>query len=720
MFTVNSSAVCWLEDLPRPGMDRLVRHQSRLQHRFTLPRITPWIGWVMLIWGVLMPIHGTRASSGGSTEQLAAVVNPRLRSLLDERDRLERRLPLLPKPSGQATSQAIGVHSKPAASPEIRKWFQVDLGSERQIDTIVLVPAQVAVGEYRGQGYGFPPRFRVEVSEDESFRESRIVTDHTREDFRNPLGNPVLFAVNGQKARYVRVTATRLWQQGEPALFALGELLVMAGERNLAAGRPVRVSDSQESLPQWAASHLVDGQSQLGLPIDLVPSESNGYHSKEQEMRQDAVKWVQVDLGRSLPLDEVRLVPSRPRDWVLVSGFGFPLRFRVEVSEDAEFREPIVIRPEDEVDFRNPGENLITIPCEGITGRFVRVTATKLWLRTDYYAFALAELQVISAGTNVAVGAHVEALDSVESGYWSARALVDNYSSQNRLVPMERWIAGLGRRIEIVDAVEKIDAQIEQETRKSLDHLVRGSIVSVFIVSLGAAFLSYRHRLVRTLELERLRTRISRDLHDEMGARLTRIGLLTHAVERQTDERHPIRSHASQISDMTREMVRTMDEIVWAVNPGNDTLEHLADYLLHFAQEFFRQSTICCRLEIPAELPEVRLSTEVRHHVFLAVKEALNNVARHSGAHNVQVRLMIEPGSLILVIEDDGVGFDPEAVRPGCDGLSNMRQRLVRTGGVLEVSTASGRGTVLTMRTPLGRGKWWWSRPQRSRPGHGA
>ena len=403
-----------------------------------------------------------------------------------------------------------------------------------------------------------------------------------------------------------------------------------------------------------------------------------------------------------------------------MSGFGFPLRFRVEVSADAEFREPIVIRPEDEVDFRNPGENLVTIPCEGITGRFVRVTATKLWLRTDHYAFALAELQVISAGTNVAIGAHVEALDSVESGYWSATALVDNCSSQNRLVPMEQWLAGLGRRIEIVDAVDRIGAQIEQETRKSLDHLVWGSLVSVFIVSLGAAFLSYRHRLVRTLELERLRTRIARDLHDEMGARLTRIGLLTQAVEREADERHPIRSHASQISDMTREMVRTMDEIVWAVNPGNDTLEHLADYLLHFAQEFFCQSTICCRLEIPAELPEVRLSTEVRHHVFLAVKEALNNVARHSGARNVQIRLMIEPGTLILGIEDDGVGFDPDSVRPGCDGLSNMRQRLVLTGGVLEVSSASGRGTVLTLRIPLRRGAWAWSRSQRGRPGPGA
>jgi hypothetical protein len=190
----------------------------------------------------------------------------------------------------------------------------VDLGAERSMETIVLVPARVAVGEYPGQGYGFPKRFRVELANDTTFTLPRIVADFTREDFPNPGDQPVLIQVAGERARYVRVTATKLWQRGDEAVLALGEFMVMSGDRNLAVGQPVRASYSMESLPQWSSSHLVDGQSVLGLPLEAAPSPSNGYHSLEHETRQDAVKWVLVDLGRSLPLDEVRLIPSRPRD----------------------------------------------------------------------------------------------------------------------------------------------------------------------------------------------------------------------------------------------------------------------------------------------------------------------------------------------------------------------------------------------------------------------
>lgn len=350
-------------------------------------------------------------------ERLARLVSSRVRELMGRREVLDWELAELPRLNSVPTGEAIGIHSAPVDSIHTSKWFQVDLGSERSMDALVLVPAHVSVGEYSGRGYGFPVRFRVEIANDEAFTLPRIVADFTREDFPDPGDNPVLIRTGGERARYVRVTATRLWKHGHAAVFALGELLVMSGNRNLALGRPVRASDSRESLPQWASSHLVDGQSLLGLPVEPVPSLLNGYHSVEQETRREAVKWVQVDLGRSFPLEEVRLIPSRPRDWVLVSGFGFPLRFRVEVSDDPTFAVSTVIRPEDTVDFRNPGENAVTIPCDGVVGRFVRVTATKLWLRTDYYAFALAELQVFSRGTNVALGTRVEALDSVESGF---------------------------------------------------------------------------------------------------------------------------------------------------------------------------------------------------------------------------------------------------------------------------------------------------------------
>lgn len=152
---------------------------------------------------------------------------------------------------------------------------------------------------------------------------------------------------------------------------------------------------------------------------------------------------------------------------------------------------------------------------------------------------------------------------------------------------------------------------------------------------------------------------------------------------------------------MTREMVRTMDEIVWAVNPRNDTLEDLANYIFHFTQEFFHHASVRCRLDIPADLPPWRLTTKVRHNLFLAMKEALNNVVKHAQAMNVRVILELREDWLTLVVQDDGRGFTPEARRSGGNGLRNLQQRLASIGGRVEVASEPGRGTTVRLRTKL-------------------
>lgn len=636
---------------------------------------------------------------------LAVAFSPRLRALTAEREELGKELAAAPLLNSVPTREAAGFHSSIVASAASTSWLQVDLGAEHSIDTIALVPAYAAVGEYPGQGYGFPPRFRVELANDAAFTLPQLVADFTREDFPNPGVQPVVIQVANERARFVRVTATKRWQRGDTALLALGELMVMSGDRNLAIGRPVRVSDSGESLPQWSSSYLVDGQSALGLPLTDVPSPSNGYHSLEHEPRVDAIKWVQVDLGRSLPLDEVRLIPSRPRDWSLVTGFGFPLRFRVEACDEPNFDLPLLLRSEETNDFRNPGENAVTVPCGGVTARFVRVTATKLWLRGNDYVFALAELEVFAGGKNAALGAKVQALDSVEHGYWSKRALVDGFSSQKRLAPLGAWLRNVGWRGELETRLKQLDDEFARQTQDTLASLGRWSIGAMVAVVTGFALLAYRYRLVRLLELERLRTRIATDMHDELGTRLTRIGLLSEFVERQTSGAHPAKSEIAQISAMTHEMVRTMDEIVWAVNPRNDTLEDLANYICHFAQEFFRHASVRCRLDIPANLPPLRLTTELRHNVFLAVKEALNNVVKHAQALSVKVTLRLEGTVLSIVVQDDGQGFDPASQRPGGIGLRNMQQRLESIGGRVEVESGSGNGTTVRFQAKLRENK---------------
>ena len=214
-----------------------------------------------------------------------------------------------------------------------------------------------------------------------------------------------------------------------------------------------------------------------------------------------------------------------------------------------------------------------------------------------------------------------------------------------------------------------------------------------------------RRKLQRLLEqhaVEKERSRIAQDIHDELGANLTRIALLTEVGQKHRGDPQQVAADLGKISATAREAVRAMDAIVWAVNPRNDSLDHFANYVSQFAEEFFRPTSIRCRLDVPADLPEHPLSTEARHHLFLAVKEALNNVVRHSGASEVWLRLRMENGELRITVADNGHGIAAAATNAGRhDGLGNIRKRIEDLGGRFELATNPSSGTSLELRLPL-------------------
>jgi signal transduction histidine kinase len=198
----------------------------------------------------------------------------------------------------------------------------------------------------------------------------------------------------------------------------------------------------------------------------------------------------------------------------------------------------------------------------------------------------------------------------------------------------------------------------------------------------------------RQRELEAERTRIARDLHDDLGASLTQIRFLSAVESRDTQVPEDTRGRMKQVSEKSNEMVAALDEIVWAVNPANDTLPNLANYLCHFAEEFFRPTAIRCRLDIEDSLPPAALTSEVRHNVYLAVREAVNNVVKHSQATEVWLRIHSQlPAEFSVTIEDNGRGFTSDPASSG-NGLANMRERLKTIGGRFELESAPGRGVT--------------------------
>jgi len=207
-------------------------------------------------------------------------------------------------------------------------------------------------------------------------------------------------------------------------------------------------------------------------------------------------------------------------------------------------------------------------------------------------------------------------------------------------------------------------------------------------------------RVTRLRELERLRVRIAADLHDDVGARLTKVAMLTESVDRTTGKEDRNKANIRNIASTTREVIQSMDEIVWTINPKNDTLENLANYLFQYAQEYFLNTEVRCRMELPSEFPNHVLSTEQRHNLFMAVKEALNNVLKHAKATETRLELAAPAGELRIVISDNGRGIANEAGADG-EGLENMRKRLEQIGGTLQVRSRWGIGTEIELRVPL-------------------
>jgi ligand-binding sensor domain-containing protein/signal transduction histidine kinase len=203
--------------------------------------------------------------------------------------------------------------------------------------------------------------------------------------------------------------------------------------------------------------------------------------------------------------------------------------------------------------------------------------------------------------------------------------------------------------------------------------------------------------------LERERSRIARDLHDDLGSSLARISLLSGLVKADKENPVQVETHASKISQSADQTVRALEEIVWAVRPGSDTLQSLVEYIAHFASELFEGNRTRCRLDLPDDLPALALPPDVRHNMFLVVKEALTNALKHAEADEVRFRTKVIGTTVEMVVEDNGKGFVSEN-KPTSgkrNGLVNMKQRAEAIGGSLDIHSVAGGGTSVRLTVNL-------------------
>jgi ligand-binding sensor domain-containing protein/signal transduction histidine kinase len=272
------------------------------------------------------------------------------------------------------------------------------------------------------------------------------------------------------------------------------------------------------------------------------------------------------------------------------------------------------------------------------------------------------------------------------------------------------------------------------ETAWFLAAAALGVVASVAATVRAVTSRKYRLALARLEQqhaVERDRARIAKDIHDDLGAGLTQITLLSELAQRESPDQAG--THLQRISDSARKMTRAVDEIVWAVDPQHDTLSGLLDYISAYTEDFLRTAGIRCRMDLPAELPACHVAAEQRYHLFLALKETLNNIVKHAHATEVWLHLRLETASLTLSVEDNGCGLPtngdgvtlvsmpgqspPRTQLESCPsrstatlirqrlapghGLPNLEQRLAAIGGKCTVHSAPAQGTTVELSVRL-------------------
>jgi two-component sensor histidine kinase len=224
--------------------------------------------------------------------------------------------------------------------------------------------------------------------------------------------------------------------------------------------------------------------------------------------------------------------------------------------------------------------------------------------------------------------------------------------------------------------------------------LLAGALVALAIHAI------YRYRIKQLLALERVRTRIATDLHDDIGSSLSQVSVLSEVVRRRVGSDPEVAEPLGMIANLSRDLVDSMSDIVWAVNPKRDRLSDLTQRMRRHASDVFTAHDIEFSFAAPEQHKDVGLGADTRREVFLIFKEGVNNMVRHSGCTAAAVDFRIEGGSLELELQDNGMGFDAGLASEG-NGLASMRQRAARLGGALDIRTGDGRGTTLRLKAPL-------------------
>ncbi|NWK54529.1 hypothetical protein HW115_02830 [Verrucomicrobiaceae bacterium N1E253] len=632
------------------------------------------------------------------------------KGILDERaGELERQLSSLPKRNAKWMAERFGYHSifhnADSEAEPMNEWVQLKFNRPTPVKSIALIPAVDPQGDQL-QSYGFPRRFRVEFRSKKDGEVVHII-DRTQSDFQNPGVAPVMFEDLDINARYMKIIVERGQVVNDMEFFALSEIVVMeqrgVGMVNVAPYSQRSTSAHFQSYPYWDIRFIADRLSPLGFPLGKENVRDTDFIVELPRARDGEGVEIIIDLGEKKPMGRLAFYPAEPPSDILLPHFGYPDSLTIEVFDDASMKVPLYhmfVLPDYKLRKHHPKRHFrpvtdlaFAVPMGGVSGRYVKVTASGL---SDYHQdsiLAFGEIIVWGGDENLSLNCGVTVhtpdgqLDSLET-----KRLVDGYVDSYPIIDTYLWLKGLAQREALERDLAVVHHQII-ELDRTIElfwrYLLWGLMIIFFVM---VVYLVIRNRRAKALALHRLREQISRDLHDDVGCNLGSISLgISNLQDEVQDE--SLAEEFEELELISRETSVALEEAVFFTRKNQIYLSDLVDRLEQRARIILEENV--CIFSVEGKLVDRVVDFPFKRQVMLLYKEALYNCSRHAHATKVEVTVSSDY-RFIIVFRDNGIGFDVNTLER-VSGLDNMRTRAKKIGGELMIDSVPGEGTTLKL-----------------------
>ena len=630
-----------------------------------------------------------------------------IQKLEQERDQLLKKISVLPQHAPIYSSDRLGYHSlfeeQNADGSFSTHWIDFKLKLLNRLDSIALIPA---LNPKKTGTYAFPKRFKIEVRSNpvDTFE---TVVNWMEEDFPDPGPYPVFFSKINRAVKEVRITVLPTIQESGMAYYALDEIYFFRQKENgqIADNMAIwgngdvtmEASDSFSMPPLWDISYLYDDFTGLGFPLgeeatgpeDLMVTCNNEMSSSNQ------VQFL-LDLGRVVNVGRVDFWPAAAPYLLAIPSFGFPEKVVMEMSKNLNFK-PCMFLRRDNVGRRICYDNLLTIIGKGYNTRYIRITMEGLREYKGKKILGLGEISVSEYGEVESANCKITAKGISKNDWGQLRRLVDGYSQRRQILPQGEWVRGLMQRRSLDRRLAVVERELEMARATWGKIQLRLSIWGGFFIVTGLIGWVVAQRWMRKRGLNKLRWRITRDLHDDVGSNLASIALTAEHLK-QANVNMEIQQSISDLSLLAKEAFASLREVVWVVNENTIRLPLLIQKLGERAERVLGAERVVVKT-LP-DCPDHIVPLTLKRHLIMLFKEIIHNCARHAQARQIWVDFSISDRCLEISVRDDGCGFDTTAPTDGW-GLESMKERALEIGGKLKVESKVGVGTQVILRIPL-------------------